>query len=325
MLGVIVAGALAVLIAGVCQPAELPVGEAFIDRSQDGWFWYEPPRDPLVAADALEARMSAPHDPSDAAGEVVGSGSGSAPLSAAWIRERLPDFRDRAIDDPSPDNIQAYLYLQKIALERAGAFAEATSRAVMADPWLDANTERPLATFAAQAVSAKAGAARRRLLQDIADGAGVLFFYRQGCAACAQQAGVLDVAARAYGMQILPIALDGSRPPSPFRAFRTDAGQSQALGVVNTPALFLVRPPDVILPLSQGALDLDTLGERILAQAHAAGWLSDADYAATRPFIQPFALPPSFDDMPSEAVDDPARMVAYLRAKLGVGDEESEP
>ncbi|MDH3770590.1 MAG: conjugal transfer protein TraF, partial [Nitrospirota bacterium] len=201
----------------------------------------------------------------------------------------------------------------------------ATSRAVVADPWLDANTERPLATFAAQAVSAKAGAARRRLLQDLADRAGVLFFYRQGCAACAQQAGVLDVAARAYGLEILPVALDGSQPPAPFTGFRSDAGQGQRLGVVNTPAVFLVRPPDVVLPLAQGALDLDTLGERILAQAHAAGWVSDADYAATRPFLRPFALPPSFEDIPHDAIGDPARLVAYLRAKLGFGDEEPEP
>ena len=60
MLRMLVTGSL-ILVAAVCQPAELPVGEAFIDRSEDGWFWYEPAPETLVAPDPLEARMSPPH------------------------------------------------------------------------------------------------------------------------------------------------------------------------------------------------------------------------------------------------------------------------
>jgi hypothetical protein len=57
-----------------------------------------------------------------------------APLSAAWLRANLERFRDQAIDDPSPRNVALYLYLQRLVLDKAERFAEATQRAVWADP-----------------------------------------------------------------------------------------------------------------------------------------------------------------------------------------------
>jgi len=109
---------------------------------------------------------------------------GPKPLSAAWFRANLDDYRDRALDDPSPANVQAYLYLQRIALERAGSFAEASAAAAVKDPWLDANSERPIATYAAQAIDAQAETARTTVLSELAKDAGILFFYQAGCPLC---------------------------------------------------------------------------------------------------------------------------------------------
>ena len=98
---------------------------------------------------------------------------------------------------------------------------------------------------------------------------------------------------------------------------RADTGQARKLGVVGTPALFLMRPPDVILPLAQGALDLDTLTARIVDQAHAAGWVDDAAYAATRAVRQPFAVPEP-DSLATADLSHPARIVTSLRRQLGL-------
>jgi conjugal transfer pilus assembly protein TraF len=77
-----------------------------------------------------------------------------------------------------------------------------------------------------------------------------------------------------YGFDVQAIALDGRPLPSGFFPdFRTDSGQARALGVVSTPAIFLVRPPDGVRPLSQGVLSLAELQQRIVQTAADARWI----------------------------------------------------
>ena len=305
--------------------------ERFFDRGQEGWFWYEPlPEDdealPIPAEQpeptpVPDTQLLVPTEPTGPLAEA----EPPKPLSAAWFRENLDRFRDRALDDPSPVNIEAYLYLQRIALERAGAFAEASAAAAARDPFLDANSERPIATYAAQAVDDRAEAARAAVLEALAEEAGILFFYDADCALCASQAGVLDLARRLHGFEIIAVSLDGSPPPDPLTAHRQDQGQAERLGVVSLPATFLVRPPDLILPIAQAPLDLTNVGRRIIALAHDAGLISDEDYLATRAIARPFALPGEFDELPPEVMDDPAELVRHLRAQLGIQTGGDKP
>lgn len=86
--------------------------------------------------------------------------SGPTPLSSAWLRENLDRYRDAAVDDPTPAKVRAYLLLQRVAMDRASAFARATQAVTLGDPLLDANVERPIASFEAQAMDAQAHRAR---------------------------------------------------------------------------------------------------------------------------------------------------------------------
>ena len=126
---------------------------------------------------------------------------------------------------------------------------------------------------------------------DLATSTGLLFIVEGSCSVCVRAADVLLSAQRQYGFALLTVSLDGEAPAGLQLPVRADTGQARKLGVVGTPALFLMRPPDAILPLAQGALDLDTLTARVVDQAHAAGWIDDAAYAATRAVRQPFAVP----------------------------------
>ena len=184
-------------------------------------------------------------------------------------------------------------------LDKADAFARTSQQVASADPYLDAITERPLSPFAANATSAEATAHRGEVLRELASSTGLLSAQRQ------------------YGFTLLTVSLDGKAPSGLELPVRPDTGQAKKLGVVGTPALFLMRPPDAILPLAQGALDLDTLTSRVVDQAHAAGWVDDAAYAATRAVRQPFAVPEP-DSLASTDLSDPARLVTSLRQQLGL-------
>ena len=200
-----------------------------------------------------------------------------------------------------------------MALDKSSRFAAATQRAVQLDPFLDEITQRPTATFAANLTNRQAGEHRDALLRRIAETAGVLFFFRADCPYCEAQAPLLTLLESRYGFAVLPVSIDGAPLPGGlFPAFRQDRGQAQALGVVSTPALFLARPPDALVPLSQGLLSLAQLQERVVLAALEAGWISDEDFTRTRPVTTDLTL--DLAGLPAELPDDPAALLGALRA-----------
>jgi conjugal transfer pilus assembly protein TraF len=300
-----------VVLALVCL-AVLPSAAAalsgFYLRSEEGWFWYErepDPQDVPEASPPLPPPVSAP-TPSE-------TPSGPPPLSSAWLRERLGAYRDQAIDDPTPDNVALYLYLQRVAMDKASRFAAATQRAVQFDPFLDEITQRPTANFAANLVNEQTAKQRVMLLQKIAGDAGVLFFFRSDCPYCEAQAPLLATLRERHGFAVLPVSIDGGPlPGGHFPTFQRDAGQAQALGVVSTPALFLARPPDGVTLIAQGLLSLSQLEDRLLTAALEAGWITEAEYTKSRPVVADLRLDPRLLDLPP--TDHPDDLLAALRA-----------
>jgi conjugal transfer pilus assembly protein TraF len=289
-----------------------PEASGFYFREREGWFWYEREPEPHAAplpqpTPTPEPTESTTPPLSDAAPE------GPKPLSAQWLREHIGEYRDAAIDDPTPQNVALYLYLQRVALDKSSRFAAATQRAVQRDPFLDEITQRPTATFAANLTNRQAGDNRDDVLRRIAETAGVLFFFRSDCPYCEAQAPLLKLLEARYGFSILPVSIDGAPlPGGEFSDFRRDRGQAQALGVVSTPALFLVRPPDAVVPLSQGLLSFAQLQERIVLAAAEAGWIGPEEYTRTRPVTADLTLDPRA--LPDALPEDPAALLAALRA-----------
>ena len=71
----------------------------------------------------------------------------------------MEHYRDKAIDNPSPENVAAYYYLQRVMMDKAQRFTDMARRVVMSDPLLDENQRRPIATFAANEANYQAGVA----------------------------------------------------------------------------------------------------------------------------------------------------------------------
>jgi len=117
----------------------------YFERGEEGWFWYEPEPEPAPEPTIDDTPLAAEPVPKPGPTEstIVEEIDpvDPTPLSTAWFRANLDDYRDQALDDPSPDNVEAYLYLQRIALERAGSFAEASAAATVKDPWLVAGCQ----------------------------------------------------------------------------------------------------------------------------------------------------------------------------------------
>ncbi|MEM9762921.1 MAG: conjugal transfer protein TraF [Pseudomonadota bacterium] len=307
---------LALLIAGAAASDEAPGG--FHNGSAEGWFWYEdPPPEAEVVPDAVqppEPQLAVEPEEADTSPPAPG---GPTPLSSAWLRENLDRYRDAAVDDPTPAKVRAYLLLQRVAMDRASAFARATQAVTLGDPLLDANVERPIASFGAQAMDAQAHRARQALLAHLSHRIGLVFFYASTCPYCAQQAPLLEAIERTTGLEVMAVALDGR--PMASGAFRVDwvpdRGQAALLGVRTVPAIALMRPPGEIRLVGQGLMTRTDLERRILLVAKQAGWVSEEAWEATLPGQRSTAeVNPA--EIDPDILEDPDRLVAWLRRAM---------
>lgn len=257
----------------------------FIERKAEGWFFYNeqieeevPPIEELPPEPPQTVTETTPPPVADAQPAPEPS---PAPLSAEWMRENLPKYMDRAWDDPSPENVQAFFMLQRYAMDRSGEFAEVAQRVTMGNPMLDESTRRPFSTFAAQDLDRIAGQQRNALIDKISQSAGLFVFYSSDCRLCQTMAPVL---AHLDGQfEMTPISMDGQDlPGNPFPRMRPNQGHAEQLGVQSLPAIFLVSEDAEFIPLAQGATSLTDLRERIVLGAVQIGVISEDEFNRTR-------------------------------------------
>lgn len=286
--------------------------EGYYEKKEEGWFWREliplPLPEPLAPEPLIaEEPQVAPPEP-----EPVPE---ARPFSPGWLREKLPEYRDRALEDPSPENVRAYYYLQRYAMDVAQRFALVAQKVVLADPSLDENTRRPISTYGAHVFDEVARENLILVASKIASLAGVWYFYRSDCPYCRAQNPVLDRLQRRIGLAVLPIALDNrAMPEGAFARFVANRGHAEQLGVTQTPTLYLVRKPNEFVLLSEGLVTDDGLLERIVYAGHDAGWISDEEFNSTRA-AKPAEPSISTLEVSAEVLDDPNKLVELLQSR----------
>jgi conjugal transfer pilus assembly protein TraF len=303
---------------------ELPAASYFEDK-QRGWFWYEVLPEPIKPAKTepkIEPLKSEPQTDTAKVEEsvVVSVPAQPEPLSSAWLKQNLEKYLNKAIDEPSQENVAAFYYLQRVMMDKAERFTHAARYVVMSDPQLDESVRRPISTFAVNEANHQASVAADQALKAIAAKAGILFFFRSDCRYCHVQAPILAMLERSYGFKIYPVSLDGLPMPNGlFNQFKIDQGQAALLGVEQTPALFLMKPPKQIVPLSQGVLSLEEATSRILLAAKEAGWLESSQYQTTQGIRStPMLLPTAGSISPSTA-QNPLSLIQALQAGAQFG------
>ena len=231
----------------------------------------------------------------------------------------MEKYRDKAVDEPTAENVSAYMYLQRVVLDKAEKFSQVSQQVVMSDPVLDENSRRPTATFGAFAMDNKSTQGTEKAAKKLAENAGLWFFYASTCEFCVKEAGVLKGLMHAYGFKVLPIALDGlPLPGGEFPDFTIDRGQAKKLGVETTPALFLVKPGQDggAIQLGQGLLSGEEIIKRAINLAHQNNWLNTDEYNETLK-VKPMQVDNQTIQNIDEAVmNDPGVLVKTIRDNL---------
>ncbi|HCE7247000.1 TPA: conjugal transfer protein TraF [Pseudomonas aeruginosa] len=301
--------------------------ETFYKGKAEGWFWYKDPKEDEEEEKKLPPPPPPPPAPTkDEEPEAASQPEQPAIFSVKWLRENLDTYRDIAIDSPTEENVSRYYYMQRMMMDKASKFSEMSSKVIMKDPFLDEDSRRPVATYAANAMNKMAADSRDKVLKDLSQKLGLFYFFKSDCVLCVEQAGVLQSLNHATGISVIPVSMDGENLPNGgFAEYRVDSGQAEKLGIFQAPALALAIPPDKSEIVGYGAITLDVLYNRILIAAKDANVIDQKTFASTQPVNDTGLL--SMEDaegISEEMLKDPDALIEYMRTQLAKKNMEGK-
>lgn len=284
----------------------------FLRRSQEGWFWYE------VQPELVEPVPPEPVEPkstkeADASVKDV-QPAVTEPFSVEWLRTNMPILMDRAINDPTKENVEAFEYAKRVMLDKSQRYAEMTRDVVANDPFLDENNRVPLATFAKGAFLKQKRVGLEEAMKYLSTKVGIWMFFDSTCAFCHLQARQILDLNKQFNFHTRFISMNGQGMPMLPEYYR-DSGQAKRIGLKLTPTTVLVVPPDKYYIISQGAMARDQLEERILVAADSNGLLPEEYRKGTQMFDKGVL---TTEDMQDGASDDPKVWVKRLKERLQV-------
>lgn len=230
------------------EPVAEQTGDAFYcqERRLGYWFYCVRPKPAEQAALAPPQALTA-----------------TAQLDA--ITAKLRELKARAIVEPSPENVTAYIRFQREQLDRASLFSDVWQRAIWQDPDLDYTLERPVGTLAKRQWQDMRAAERDTVMARLGERYGLFYFFAQTCGACEVMSPIVKSVADRWHLTVRAISTDGG-PSRHFPNYTVENGQRPKMGLEPriTPALVLwdsqaKRP----IPIGYGVLSADELQDRI--------------------------------------------------------------
>lgn len=183
------------------------------------------------------------------------------------VTTELRELKARAILDPSPENVTAYIRFQRAQLDRASLFGDVWQRAIWQTPELDYTLQRPVGTVAKRQWLDTRKADRDRTLSQLGQRYGLFYFFAQSCGACSVMSPIVKAVADTHGITVRAISTDGG-PSETFPRYTVETNQRATMGLTShvTPAVVLfdsaTRTP---IPIGYGVIAADELMDRIFA------------------------------------------------------------
>ena len=243
-------------------------GEAssFFEDHARGWHWYEHiPLSKKPEKPVSEAQVSKTQKPKP---EKAQPASQDPSIILEQDKEKVKQQLAAALVNPTPQNLYAYMSLQKQTMERAHHFAQVWQEVVLRHPELDDTLKFPTTQTGRHIFYEQE---KQQLFQDIQslkDTHGLYFFFRENCPYCKAFAPIVKTFAEKYGWQVLSISLDDPLDGESSQEFKDvvkDNGMAQKLGVTRVPALFVANPSQsMVLPIAHGLISEAEIEQRIL-------------------------------------------------------------
>lgn len=228
-------------------------GRYYQDSDRPGFYWGKDPVDEEKAQEEKAEKDEAPKKKK----HRIPSMSDYSPQKL-WnmhpddFQELADDFRKKAVQYPTEDNIKDYYYVQDIARRKALAFTSVHQVVMQKNPSISLESAYPTATPGRVARDQEHIAEYGRLIGQNRDSFGLVYFYQDGCKFCLEQDRILQYFAQKWGWNIKPVNI--AQNPALARKFN----------VTTTPMTVLVkRETGEPMPLTTGVVALNEIEKRV--------------------------------------------------------------
>jgi len=183
------------------------------------------------------------------------------------LSAELKRLKDRAIMNPTRENVHEFLQAQDFVMTKSSVFADVAQRVIFEQPDVNYGVRSPVANFARANERTRQEKRTRENIQNLSETHGILFFARSDCPYCHDQAPVLKWVSQTMGIDVMAISMDGGPIPQ-FPDAKLDNGISRSVtgggGITTVPAVYLLnRETNEAIPLGTGVVAGEELAERI--------------------------------------------------------------
>ena len=216
------------------------------ERRLGYWFYCTRPKAPEVSAAII-----APEVPATARLDTI----------TATLRE----LKAKAILEPSPANVTAYIRFQREQLDRASLFSDVWQRAIWQDPELDYTLQRPVSTLGKRQWQDSRQSERDTVMAHLSERYGLFYFFAQSCGACEVMSPIVQSVAATWHITVRAISTDGG-PSKHFPSYTAETNQRSRMGLEPkiTPAVVLWDAAQSrAIPIGYGVMSADELQDRI--------------------------------------------------------------
>jgi conjugal transfer pilus assembly protein TraF len=255
---------------------DVPKSSYYQDRER-GWFWFEDPITETVEKENPQEAAIPKSTPEEKDENVR--------IDVAWLRAKIPEYQEAAINNPTRENIARFMYAQRYMLDLSSRFSTKTMEFMQFESALDETKRRPISTFSLNAFKTDVQQNIRSVIAKVSNQTHIWFFYSSDCSYCVKQIPVIREASVRFNLDVLAISMDGGRLPGmeSFEHVVDKTGVAERFGVQYTPTTFLAFDGDKgFAKLGEGMTDLPTIQDRILLSARMNSVISDEEYQATR-------------------------------------------
>lgn len=225
----------------------------------EGWFWYKDPPPP-----APKKKKDGKDPSATASKQAPATVAEKALKEFQALQKRVEETQKIAIMYPTPENAKAFMQAYQEAKDRSSTFTDVVQRTMWVNPELDYNFRGRPANPAAMAVFDQDVLKERdETVRKLAKTHGLFFFFRGDCPYCHAMAPMVKQFQARYGVNVVPVSLDGGTLPQFPNAIR-DNGIAKTLGVSTVPATFMAIPREnQIVPIGYGVMNIEEMADRL--------------------------------------------------------------
>ena len=239
------------------------------------------------------------------------------PMSVEWFAQNYELIRNRAVDNPSRENLRAELYAQKVMMDKSEVFARKRQYMQQTDPLLQESDRLPLFGATSLAMIQHQKAAKSEALDELFEQSGLMVFYDENCQYCRQSIIIINYLSKKYpGLDIRVYARNTAQPdfvqnllPN-IKVYPDDLIKvSERLQITNWPSYVLVTPDDTFTLLAKGMVSFDTLTNRTLIAGFEHGVLGQEWYERIHHTQMGLIASNEYGSLPEGMEQDPVLLI----------------